>query len=381
MGLGLIMKFFLTLTLLVLSSLVAEAGPALVQGTCPGSMDIITVTSSASSGAGSFSEALNNVATTNGCIDVLTSEITITTHNAYSKSFRLHGNGAVLSGSGTLDMKLYAGTDDFYLQDLTNIDVLLILNLTALNGSNSTNAHIDRYTAIKTDSRFEAGSDIADGATVEINNSTIFRFTSWRATIIANNSTFSNRFTAEYGGNAQVKNSILGGCAGSITSLGGVVSSSASCSPDIQASPLLGPIQDNGGLTWTAAIADDSPAFNAGSSCLSEDQRGVSRPQMGTCDSGAFELELCTTEVACLQTVIAKQSTVIAVLRTPSSSGPTPSSSGSESESIDYTLSSGDTFTIRREATYGSIFTGAIGSFVVLLMLLAFPTVMVFWRR
>jgi uncharacterized repeat protein (TIGR01451 family)/CSLREA domain-containing protein len=56
--------------------------------------------------------------------------------------------------------------------------------------------------------------------------------------------------------------------------------------------PKLGVLADNGGPTDTRAPAGDSPAVNAGtnSGCPAADQRGISRPQAGTCDIGAFEL-------------------------------------------------------------------------------------------
>jgi hypothetical protein len=60
-------------------------------------------------------------------------------------------------------------------------------------------------------------------------------------------------------------------------------------SPD----PLLGPLQDNGGSTFTHALLTGSPAID---SCVNEctvvtDQRGVSRPQLTACDVGAYEYE------------------------------------------------------------------------------------------
>ena len=57
------------------------------------------------------------------------------------------------------------------------------------------------------------------------------------------------------------------------------------------ADPLLGPLQDNGGQTFTRDLGD-GPAVNivpVGSCPLSEDQREVARPQFGTCDAGAVE--------------------------------------------------------------------------------------------
>jgi hypothetical protein len=60
----------------------------------------------------------------------------------------------------------------------------------------------------------------------------------------------------------------------------------------LNANPDLGPLQNNGGPTSTMALQASSPAINAGdnSLCPSTDQRGVSRPQQGACDIGAYEL-------------------------------------------------------------------------------------------
>jgi uncharacterized repeat protein (TIGR01451 family) len=65
------------------------------------------------------------------------------------------------------------------------------------------------------------------------------------------------------------------------------------------ADPLLGPLQDNGGPTETHALPESSPSLNripnGQNECgttITEDQRGSLRPQGGTCDMGAFELEL-----------------------------------------------------------------------------------------
>jgi CSLREA domain-containing protein len=55
--------------------------------------------------------------------------------------------------------------------------------------------------------------------------------------------------------------------------------------------PLLFPLSDNGGDTQTHAIPTTSPAYNAGDNavCPATDQRGVARPQEGSCDIGAYE--------------------------------------------------------------------------------------------
>lgn len=63
--------------------------------------------------------------------------------------------------------------------------------------------------------------------------------------------------------------------------------------------PMLGPLADNGGPTWTHALLPGSPAIDAGDPALCEatDQRGVARPKNGdgdgnpVCDIGAFEAD------------------------------------------------------------------------------------------
>jgi hypothetical protein len=58
----------------------------------------------------------------------------------------------------------------------------------------------------------------------------------------------------------------------------------------------LGPLQDNGGPTWTHALLPGSVAIDAAGVCLDQnyqllttDQRGVTRPQGQACDAGAYE--------------------------------------------------------------------------------------------
>lgn len=67
----------------------------------------------------------------------------------------------------------------------------------------------------------------------------------------------------------------------------------------------MGPIADNGGLTWTHLPLAGSPAidngnaqcYDTGGSLLSEDQRGLPRPVDGDandsirCDIGAVEVQ------------------------------------------------------------------------------------------
>ncbi|MDP6821723.1 MAG: choice-of-anchor Q domain-containing protein [Dehalococcoidia bacterium] len=86
---------------------------------------------------------------------------------------------------------------------------------------------------------------------------------------------------------------------GDLTSLGHNLDSDGSCalfsSGDITAvDPLLGPLRDNGGGTFTHAILAGSPAIDAGDDALAPvtDQRGISRPQGSASDIGAYELSV-----------------------------------------------------------------------------------------
>jgi hypothetical protein len=56
--------------------------------------------------------------------------------------------------------------------------------------------------------------------------------------------------------------------------------------------PMLAPLQDLGNNVWVQPLLLGSPAIDAGPwNCDPTDQRGMSRPQGGTCDIGAYEYE------------------------------------------------------------------------------------------
>jgi hypothetical protein len=69
----------------------------------------------------------------------------------------------------------------------------------------------------------------------------------------------------------------------------------------INTDPMLGPLQDNGGLTFTHALLPGSPAIDAGDPKFSPppyyDQRGPIfwRVRNGRIDSGSFEVQIGTT--------------------------------------------------------------------------------------
>ena len=123
---------------------------------------------------------------------------------------------------------------------------------------------------------------------------------------VLTNVTFSNNSAPAGGGggisnngNPIIRNSILwGNTGGEIFNLGGtpvvtnsIVQGGYTGTGNLDVNPLLGPLQDNGGFTQTMALGAGSPAIDAGDDgvCPTTDQRGVTRPQGGHCDIGAYE--------------------------------------------------------------------------------------------
>ena len=97
--------------------------------------------------------------------------------------------------------------------------------------------------------------------------------------------------------NTIVANNTAGGnCVGFITDGGGNLSYPDKSCPGVNANPLLGPLQNNGGPTQTMALGTGSPAINAAVDAIcaaspvnNRDQRGAIRPYGAHCDIGAVE--------------------------------------------------------------------------------------------
>jgi hypothetical protein len=90
-----------------------------------------------------------------------------------------------------------------------------------------------------------------------------------------------------------------------MVSQGNNIDSENSCNFDqptdqINTDPLLGPLQDNGGPTFTHALLHGSPAIDAGANtgAPDTDQRGVPRPQGPAFDIGAYELTQASVTTA-----------------------------------------------------------------------------------
>ncbi len=229
------------------------------------------------------------------------------------------GNGLPSPGNGGGGILNY-GT-------LTLINSTVTGNTSSFNGGginnhstlNSIGTTISNNTNVNS-----GGGGIENTGTITLTNSTIsnniaaiegggIRHITGTISLI-NSTVVSNTAPAEqrggivsYGGMTTLTNSIVaynggsGNCwsryGGILISQGHNISSDATCNfsavGDInEQDPLLGPLQNNGGLTFThALLSSSSPAINAGDNivCPSSDQRGITRPQAGVCDIGAFE--------------------------------------------------------------------------------------------
>jgi hypothetical protein len=123
---------------------------------------------------------------------------------------------------------------------------------------------------------------------------------------VSNNESY---FSGGIDGGATLKNTIVayntaatpdsGNCVGTFTSQDYNLSSDSTCNlttpNDMEdTDPLLSPLRDNGGPTWTHALLPGSPAINyipIDQCFVDKDQRGVNRPQGPKCDIGAYEVE------------------------------------------------------------------------------------------
>jgi hypothetical protein len=142
----------------------------------------------------------------------------------------------------------------------------------------------------------DLGGDFATGGSVTLTASTI----------AANQAGFGPGISRD-GGTFTVLGSILDNedadCMGTISSGGYNLASDATCTSFVQVGdvqsmdPLLGPLADNGGPTFTrlpgvGSLARDAIPSGTASLCdgaVPTDQRGIARPQGSACDRGSVE--------------------------------------------------------------------------------------------
>lgn len=180
---------------------------------------------------------------------------------------------------------------------------------------------ITKTTIFSNTARTSGGGLYNYQASTKIKNSTITQnksaflgggISNWWKMYIVNCTIAENTTGENYGGGihntgifVEISNSILAGnypaeadCDdpdGTVVDLGYNLVQDGSCishTTSFADDPKLGPLQDNGGRTYTHALLEDSPAIDAipiHACAVAEDQRGISRPQGDACDIGAFE--------------------------------------------------------------------------------------------
>ncbi|MDX6535262.1 MAG: hypothetical protein QOF68_3006, partial [Gaiellales bacterium] len=243
----------------------------------------------------------NNVADceAGGISNVAGGSATIT-DSTFSDNLADDGAGMSNGGTATVSRSTFTGNDAFFAFGgaLVNFGTLTVQNST-LTGNHA---------------EYRGGAIYSGAGSATLSNVTV---SSNAASKLRGGGGFPPN-TGEGGGiyieagTVTLKNSILAGntkavagtvsqdnCAGSpVGSTGGNLDSGATCGfPLSNANPLLGSLQNNGGLTFTQALGSGSPAIDGGdnSGCPGTDQRGSGRPNDGNgdgsavCDIGAYE--------------------------------------------------------------------------------------------
>lgn len=158
------------------------------------------------------------------------------------------------------------------------------------------------------------GGVFVRGGTTTLNNSTMSGNGGGilvDSVLLLNNSTVVSNSSNIYdrSGLTTAKNSIIahnggGNCLGTFASAGYNIASTGNCgltqTTDFSnTDPLLGPLTDNGGPTFTHLPLFGSRAIDGGRCDLAADQRGHPRPGNGTifCDIGAVEVPTVTVDV------------------------------------------------------------------------------------
>jgi CSLREA domain-containing protein len=267
-----------------------------------------------------------------GAIDNFNGTVTVSNSTFFSNSAGSGGAISNFDGAVTINSSTFSGNSAAFGGAIDNSgSSTAIISTSTFSGNTATNSggailNTGTSTATISDSTFSGNSATNGGA--------IFNFND---TLIVINSTFSSNSASSKGGaifNGKVttitnstfvgnsanliggaifnelvtdivnlKNSIVahspsgGNCSGTITNQGGNLSWPDATCPGLNQDPMLGPLQNNGGLTQTHALLSGSAAIDAAilASCPAADQRSVPRPQGVQCDIGSYEADPART--------------------------------------------------------------------------------------
>ncbi len=223
-------------------------------------------------------------------------DVTIT-QSTISRNSASTGGGISNSGTVTVIRSTIWGNSAFFGGGFSNTGTLTVTLSTisgnvaySLNGADSAGGAI--YNSVFGETRVTQSTISGNTSIGNISSPTVAIFDDSQG--LFNDGTVTLTQTI-------VASNSLGNCGGSITDGGYNLEDSNGCGFSQSTSlfytnPGLGPLQDNGGPTFTHAITRGSLAINAGpTTCLisgqssAVDQRGVLRPQLTACDIGAYE--------------------------------------------------------------------------------------------
>jgi len=210
-----------------------------------------------------------------------------------------YGGGIQNNGALTLHNSTLAHNSAEYGGGIDNKGTLTMSHST-LNGNMATNrgGGMNNTSSLSiSNSTLSDNSAVADGG--GINHGT--------GTVTISSSTLSGNSASANGGGIRIAsgvfsldNSIIAnspnggdcsrlGIADTINDNGYNIVEDNSCFFTGGSDPLLGPLQDNGGPNFTHALLSGSPAIDTGNTILTQDQRGIARPQGSNDDIGTFE--------------------------------------------------------------------------------------------
>jgi CSLREA domain-containing protein len=272
------------------------------------------------------SSITTNTGTTGGVYSYATS--LIVTRTTFSNNV---GGGLYAGGNITVtDSTFSNNSSTITAAGILNFGDLIVTGSTFVGNSTTESGgaiHAWRGTTQITNSTFSGNSAEKGGA---VTNADVTDALATSSTTITNSTFFGNSATSGIGsgvysdddGTLTLKGNILANgsgsnCAvntgGTLTSTGYNISDNGTCNPYFteptdqnSVNPLLVPLQNNGGNTFTHALQTGSPAINAipAANCsLSTDQRRIGRPQGNTCDIGAYEAELGSIQTGSIFTV------------------------------------------------------------------------------
>lgn len=204
---------------------------------------------------------------------------TIRDNTANHEGGGLHGGGNVTINNSTISNNSVSKGPGGGINHFT-FGSTLVINNSTISGNSATDdwgggiiTSFDTTTSI-------SSSTISDNSSITSDN------LAGRAGGILNSGILNidNSIIANSTGNEECLN-----FGGTINDIGYNIVEDNSCGFTGGSDPMLAPLQDNGGPTFTHALFPGSPAINRGNTTLTTDQRGASRPQGLSDDIGAFE--------------------------------------------------------------------------------------------